>query len=295
MTFEGEAALNPNKSLRIRKSLLQSSLPTFAALAIFVILAYGLDMFIHPVFNQTGLLITGIVMALVPAAAWLAFFYQQDHHEPEPKELVAQVFVLGALLAMAIAIPLVEEFFQVSTWIYDSFGINLLGSILVIGFTQEFLKFAAVRFSVYTSSEFDERTDGIIYSTAAGLGFATILNIAYVINSGGIDLGSGAIRIVLTALAQASISGVTGYFMSREKLDGAPVWWMPLGVSIAAVLNGLFFSLYGVLTRTKISSAGAIFNPWLGLVLAVVLALVVTGLITTLIQKDQRRVSAKGG
>jgi RsiW-degrading membrane proteinase PrsW (M82 family) len=287
--------LESNKGLRIRKSLLQSSIPTFAALALFVVFAYGLDAFLHPSFSQTGLLLTGIVMALVPAAAWLVFFYQQDHHEPEPKGLVAQVFILGGLLAMAVAIPLVEDAFQVSRWIYTSFWVNLLGSILVIGFTQEFLKFAAVRFSVYLSSEFDERTDGIIYSTAAGLGFATILNIAYVFSSGGIDLGSGAIRIVLTALAQASISGVTGYFLSKEKLDGAPVWWLPLGVSIAAVLNGLFFTLYGALTKTKISAAGAIFNPWLGLVLAVVLAVLVTGLITFMIQKDQRHVAAKGG
>lgn len=287
--------MESRKGLRIRKSLLQSSLPTFAALALFVVLAYGLDLFVHPTFSPAGLIITGIVMALVPALAWLVFFYQQDRREPEPKGLVAEVFVLGGLLAMAIAIPLVEDVFQVSSWIYDSFWVTLIGSILVIGFTQEFLKFAAVRFSVYNSGEFDERTDGIVYSTAAGLGFATILNIAYVITSGGIDLGSGAVRIVLTALAQASISGVTGYFLSKEKLDGAPVWWIPLGVSIAAVLNGLFFTLYGALTRVKISAAGATFNPWLGLALAVVLTGAVTSLITYMIQKDQRQVSAKGG
>jgi hypothetical protein len=33
---------------------------------------------------------------------------------------------------------------------------------------EMFLVFAAVRFTVYTSAEFDERVDGIVYATAAG-------------------------------------------------------------------------------------------------------------------------------
>lgn len=286
--------MESRKGLRVRKSLLQSSIPTIAALAVFVGLAYGLDLIIHPHFSQAGLLLMGGIMAIFPALAWLSFFYQQDRREPEPKGLVAVVFLLGGLLAMAIGIPLVEDLFQVSTWIYDNFWINLLGAILVIGFSQEFLKYAAVRFSVYSSSEFDERTDGIIYATAAGLGFATIQNITYVVNSGGIDLGTGAIRIVLTALAQAGFAGITGYFLSKEKLDGAPVWWMPLGVGSAAMLNGLFFTVYGTLSKATISASGAFFKPWVGLILAVVLVAGVTGLLTVLIQRDQRQISVKG-
>ena len=76
---------------------------------------------------------------------------------------------------------------------------EILGSILIVGFTQEFLVYAAVRFSIYYSSEFDQRVDGVIYGTAAGIGYAAYLNIATVAASGGIsgaELSAGAIRTV---------------------------------------------------------------------------------------------------
>ena len=49
----------------------------------------------------------------------------------------------------------------------------------MIGFIQEFLIYAALRYTVYYSPEFDERVDGIIYAAAAGLGYATTLNLQY--------------------------------------------------------------------------------------------------------------------
>ncbi len=275
------------------RSLLRSSLITFAGLAIFLLASLAVDQWIKPVFSNTGLIAVGVLLSLVPAGLWLGFFYQQDRREPEPKGMVIQVFILGGLLAAAVGIPLVEDTFSVSDWIYESLWVNLAGAILVVGFTQEFLKYAAVRFSVYSSTEFDEQTDGIIYATAAGLGYAAVLNIAFVVNSGGVDLGMGAIRIVLTALAQASFAGVTGYFLGREKLDERPVWWMPLGVALAAVLNGVFFTLWGNLTRASITNSGAYVNPWLGLALAVGLALTVMALLSRLIRRDQLRAQRK--
>lgn len=281
--------MNVKNRLQPRKSILGSSVLTFGVLAGFVGVIYAIDLFIKPVFSPTGLILVGMSMAVLPAFAWLFFFYQQDRREPEPKGLVAQVFILGGLLAMAIGIPLVERVFQVGTWIYESFWIHLLGSILVVGFAQEFLKYAAIRFSVYSSGEFDERTDGIVYATAAGLGFATVLNIAYIIDSGGVDLGVGAVRITLTALAQASFAGISGYFLSREKFDPTPVWWMPVGILMAAVLNGVFFTVYGTLSKTTISSGGAFVQPWIGLVLAIILSVGITSLLVVLIQRDQKR------
>ena len=57
------------------------------------------------------------------------------------------------------------------------------------------LVYLAVRLSVYHSDEFDEWTDGILYGTAAGLGYATILNIDFIVSSGGADLGPGTVRV----------------------------------------------------------------------------------------------------
>jgi len=149
----------------------------------------------------------------------------------------------------------------VQDWLDHSLVINLRGSILLVGFIQELLKYAAVRYGVFPLPEFDEWTDGILYGTAAGLGFATVLNIQYVVDSGGVDLGMGVIRIVVTALAQASFAGIIGYFLGRAKFEDEPVWWLPLGLTIAAVLNGLFTVVRGSVTRSGSALAGQTANP----------------------------------
>lgn len=278
-------------SLSSRKSLWKSNLITFGLLGLFLLLVFAVEALVHPIFNSTSLVITGAVMSLVPAFLWLVFFYRQDQLEPEPKSMVFEVFILGGLLAAAIGIPLIEDVFKLSSWLYSNLWIELLGSVLVIGFTQETLKWAAVRFSVYKSIEFDEPTDGIIYATAAGLGFATVLNISFIVNSGGANLGIAAIRIVLTALAQASFAGISGYFLACEKFEGKPIWWMPCGVALAALLNGVFFTLWGSLTRPTLTGSGAFINPWLGLAFAVLLSLAITVILSLMIQKNEKQSS----
>jgi RsiW-degrading membrane proteinase PrsW (M82 family) len=255
-------------------------------LVVFVGVVYALDAVIRPVLTGTMLVLTGVVMALVPAAIWLAFFYQQDRLEPEPVGYVLGVFILGALLAAAVGVPLLEKVFRVGSWLYTDTLTTILGSILVVGFTQEFLKYAAVRFSIYNSGEFDEPTDGIIYATAAGLGYATVLNIQFVVSNGGVNLGAGAIAMAVVALAQASFAGITGYFLGKAKFEADPIWWMPLGVTLAAVANGVFNWLRGLITRTGISLSGSTGSPWFGLLLAAVVAVAVLALLIWLIRRN---------
>lgn len=238
--------------------------------------------------DQTGLILAGVVLAVIPALLWLAFFYAQDRLEPEPKGHIAGVFILGGLLAGAIGIPLLRDTFRTQEWLGASTVTTLLGSILVVGVVQEFLKYAAVRYSIYPSREFDERVDGIVYGTAAGLGYATMLNIQFIIDSQGADLRAALIRIVVTALAQASFSGITGYFLARAKFEDEPVWWLPSGVALAAILNGVFTYVRGEITTTRLSLTGSGFNPWPGLILAAGMALIVLLLLSLLIRRANK-------
>jgi RsiW-degrading membrane proteinase PrsW (M82 family) len=162
---------------RDRGSVWRSALVTIVALIIFAALVAIVAGAAEPILEGMALVLVGVALALVPAVLWLIFFYVQDRLEPEPKRYVIGVFLIGALLASAIGLPTIRNVFCVQDWISYSFLVTLLGSILVIGFVQEFLKYAAVRYSVYLLPEFDERMDGILYGTAAGLGYATMLNI----------------------------------------------------------------------------------------------------------------------
>jgi RsiW-degrading membrane proteinase PrsW (M82 family) len=211
----------------------------------------------------------GIVMAAVPVLLWLLLFYVQDAREPEPLGYVLRVAVGGAILAGAVAIPLLRQFARTS-WLAASPLTELLLSILVVGSLQEFCKYAAVRFTVFESDEFDEVGDGVTYGTAAGLGLATMVNLTFILESPSIAPVPAALRIVVTSLAHAASGGVLGYFLGRAKMlgeDSRVVW----GLVAAAVLNGVVaFAL------REVTQSGLSYRPWNGLALAAAVAAVVT-------------------
>jgi RsiW-degrading membrane proteinase PrsW (M82 family) len=230
--------------------------------------------------DRTMLIVVGVVLAIVPSAVWLYFFYRQDRLEPEPKTRLAAVFLLALLLTEALGVPLINDWFQVRVWASADTTTSLLASILLVGFTWQAIAYAAIRLVVYNTPEFDERMDGIVYGTVAGLGVATLLNLNYVIANGGVALGPGVIQVVTTALALASFSGLLGYFMAEAKFEHKPIWWVPLGLFIAAVLNGLFSWLF-----SEVSATGLTVSPWRSLALGIVVALSVFALLLVLMRR----------
>ena len=280
------------KSIHERKHVWRDEFLLIIGLCAFVGIVYALDGALQPQFTPTTLVLTGVFLALVPAAIWLTFFYLQDRAEPEPKSFIMGVFALGALLAGAVGVPVIENLFRTSHWIYTDTLTKIVGGILVVGFTQEFLKYAAVRYSIYNSSEFDEPTDGVIYATAAGLGYATVLNIQFVVSNGGVDLGAGILRMAVVALGQAAFSGITGYFLGRAKFESEQIWWMPLGITLAAIFNGIFTWMQVIVTRPTITLSGSTSNTWMGLALAAVVALSTTGIILALVRRNIRSLQA---
>lgn len=284
------------KVTRNRRSLWWASLIGIGALIAFVSVAALVFAMTQPQLEGLPLIAVAVVLALVPALLWLAFFYLQDVREPEPKILVLAVFILGALLARAVGLPLVQEVFRTGEWITATPLYHLLGNILVVGFLSQFLVYAAVRYSVYYAAEFDERIDGIIYGTAAALGYATVLNIDYVVRSvqrGGLNLSTGTIQVAVTALAMASFGGLLGYFLGRCKFEDEPAWWMPAGLILAAVLHGLFTFFEDEVTTTGVSGGG--FVPWWGLLLGAAVAVATFGALFFLIQRLGRRAPQAGG
>ncbi|MEO8700076.1 MAG: PrsW family glutamic-type intramembrane protease, partial [Kofleriaceae bacterium] len=166
----------PRWSLRRARVLVGTKFLLIAGLVGFVLVTWlvelfaGLDRAVH-----LGPLLAA-VMAGIPAVFWLGFFYLMDRHEPDPKQLVAGVCVLGALVAAPLA-----DFVQYQVVPPEALEVHGLGAlsadrlvyaILVAGLAQEMCKYAVVRYTVYMSREFDEPMDGIVYMMACGTGFA---------------------------------------------------------------------------------------------------------------------------
>ncbi len=225
-----------------------------------------------------------VLLAIVPGVGWLVFFYDQERREPEPKLYVAGLFLLGLALAGMVAEPFINRVFAVRSWMYGSPVAMLAASVLVIGATQEFLKFAAVRYTVYDSPKhFDKPLDGVIYATAAGLGFATFLNLHYVLGHGGVDLRVGMVHMTVTAFAQASFAGLLGAFLGHAKFTkGSDTPLLVSGIAAAAVMNGLFHFALG-----KVDNQGLTYNPWNGLILATLVVGAVFVVLVWLMRKER--------
>ena len=229
--------------------------------------------------DRGALILLGLFLAVVPTALWLIYFYRQDRLEPEPKAKIAQVFLLALLLTDAVGLRVIDDWFQVSSWAATSTATSLLAAILIRGFTLQAITYIAVRL-VYATPEFDERMDGIVYGTVAGLGIATLINLHYIVDNQGVALAPGVIQVVTTALAQASFGGLMGYFVAQAKFEHKPTWWVPLGVAVAAILNGLFSWLIG-----EVSAAGLTVEPWRSLALGMAVALATFAVLIALMRR----------
>lgn len=251
------------------RSATESALIEIVGIAIFAAVVALVADLVKPQLDGVALVVAGVVLAFVPAVIWLIAFYRQDRLEPEPMQYVVGMFALGALLAQAIGQPIIRDLFRVQTWVRDDLALGFIGTIVIVGVVQEFLKYAAVRYTVFGSAEFDQPVDGIIYAASAGLGYATMLNIHYVVGNGGVDLGVGAIRCAVEALSQACTAGVVGYFLGQAKFKKMGPLWLPIGLLLAAALNGLVSLL---LERAPLFGTRFGFNEWAALIAAVVVA-----------------------
>jgi RsiW-degrading membrane proteinase PrsW (M82 family) len=273
---------------RENKGFERATLINLGAIVVYTLVVYVLASLLPASFVEGNLVLIGIVAALIPAALWLNFFYAQDRLEPEPHHYVLGVFVLAMLVTDVAWRYVVDGIFQLDDWVAADNLSALVGEILVVGFLLQAVVYGVVRATVYRTAEFDERMDGIVYGTAAGLGVATMLNINFILESGGVDLGLGVIHIVVTALAHAAFGGVVGYFMGEMKFTDEPFWWMPLGVSLAAVLNGLFEYLL-----VEVNQAGLQVSPWRGLIFALIVAGITFGVLIWLIRHAIRHTLAQ--
>lgn len=248
-------------------------------LLVFVGLVYGVEQSLE--LDEAIRLspMAALAIAAVPALFWLAYFWLQDRHEPEPTHYVLGMYVLGCLVAGPLATFMIGQLTGPPPLAQQSVGPlgaeRLVHTFLVVALTQELCKYVVVRYTVYLSPEFDEPMDGIVYMTAAGIGFATWENIRYLQGlDGNVLLTLGAARTVVTTLAHACFAGAMGYVLGRAKFASSSSLRRGLvlfvGLVVATLLHGQFR-----LVESLVTAAGLDVQPWRGLAFAAGFAAVV--------------------
>jgi RsiW-degrading membrane proteinase PrsW (M82 family) len=227
-----------------------------------------------------ALTVSAVVLLIVVAVVWWI-----DRYDREPLHLVAMVFLWGASVAPLVTVVvlpplegLLDRFagLESMTWI----GVGLLTPLI-----EETAKAVAVLLVVIFSSKFDNPTDGVVYGTAVGLGFAVTENVIYGISGGiymhnatGILILVGG-RTLLSAGVHALSSATFGGFLGHAVLSGrrlTKVAWTITGLVIAVVLHGSWnvgLTLLGPVGKDGSPSLWLSALPALYLIYVIVLAL----------------------
>jgi RsiW-degrading membrane proteinase PrsW (M82 family) len=191
-----------------------------------------------------------VALAIAPGLFWLWYFRRRDHLRPEPRALVARVFFLGVGAAVAAAL-LELAVFGVTGIDSERPDWGVIPTALLIGLIEEGTKFAAVYAGVYRHHEFDEVVDGIIYAVAASLGFATIENVAYVLQGG---FAVGVLRAVLSVPGHAFFGALMGFYMGIAKhTSTGQARWLAYGLALAIGAHALFNAM--LLTQSALALA----------------------------------------
>ena len=248
------------------------------------LVALGLLMFavgsrLSDALDDRWLVVAGLILAIAPTLLWLGVFRELDRLEPEPHQYLLSVTILAALLTGTVAEPLRRDAFALHSWQPETWYWSILVNSMVQGVIQATVVYVTVRYTVFLSEEFDERADGIIYGTAAGLGSAMLLNFHYVLDHPGLRLDVGTARIIVAALVLASLGGLVGYGLGQIKFEPHSPWFAAWFVVAAAFLNGTFDWLVTEFSRRQFGAEG-----WPTVLAAALFALLVLGIVYGLLQ-----------
>lgn len=189
-----------------------------------------------------SLTVSASILLIVVALVWW-----MDRYDREPLHLVAMVFLWGASAAPLAAVTAFPLFQRVFGGIAQTETMAMLGLGLFTPVIEETAKAVGIALVVVFSSKFDNPTDGVVYGTAAGLGFAVTENVIYGIGAG-VYLGGGLGLLILVggrtllsagvhAICSATFGGFLGHAVLSGKALGRTVW-TTLGLLTAIALHG---------------------------------------------------------
>jgi RsiW-degrading membrane proteinase PrsW (M82 family) len=152
------------------------------------------------------------------------YFDRLDRARPEPAGLRRKVAIFGGLSVIPVLIIgfVLSELVGAAAPAEGTYEAAWYTAFVGAALPEELCKIGVVYWLVWRRPEFDERMDGIVYATRAGLGFALVENILYLL--GQVDMTSLLVTWVLRALlavpGHALWTGMMGYMAARRRFDG---------------------------------------------------------------------------
>ncbi len=189
----------------------------------------------------------GLVMAVLPVPLYVAFALWVDRFEPEPPWLLVLAFIWGAAIAVFFSLLFNILHEGLVSALAGEASASTLTAILAAPFIEELTKGAALLLLfLWKRDQFDNVTDGIVYASMVGLGFAMTENIQYYGEAAMTQDGPGIVFILRGILGPfshplfTSMTGI-GLGIARETSRTSTRWLAPLiGLGSAMLLHSVW-------------------------------------------------------
>ena len=175
---------------------------------------------------------------VVPALFWLWFWLKEDNHKPEPKGLLAIIFLIG-MVSVVFVIP-AQKFIQSNVASHEW---QIIGWASI----EELVKYLGVIILLYKTNRIDEPIDWPIYLITAALGFAALENTLFLIKPLSLDqatvgLLTGQLRFLGSTLLHAVSSGIIGVSLGLSFFMGKFIKkiYLLAGIILAIALHSAF-------------------------------------------------------
>ncbi|MEV4019138.1 PrsW family intramembrane metalloprotease [Nonomuraea angiospora] len=230
-----------------------------------------------------------LMLALAPVPLLLAAVLALDRMEPEPRSNLVFAFAWGAGVAVLVAglINYLNLHYIIDTARLSEASARNVAATFGAPVVEETMKgLVLLGLLRFRRAELDGPTDGIIYASMVGLGFAMSENVSYYLaalsNSGVKGLAvTVVLRGILSPLAHPLFSSMIGVAVAYAARRGGPerVFYILAGWSGAMILHGLWNGL-------------ASYGGFPGLVVAYLALLAVLIVLIGVVFKDRRRIVA---
>jgi RsiW-degrading membrane proteinase PrsW (M82 family) len=181
-----------------------------------------------------ALILLGIATA--PCVAIGLYIYLNDKHEREPIGLLLRAYFYG-VLAIGVTYAVTKLTNLVITIDEKSVTEQAVHAFLIVALVEEASKFLFVRGLLYNNVNFNEPFDGIVYSVMVGMGFATLENILYVLNSG---FSVGIMRMFTAVPAHACFAVLMGFYLGKAKFDHKKSYYGLYALGVATLFHGVY-------------------------------------------------------
>jgi protease PrsW len=183
--------------------------------------------------------LSGVIPALI--AMWIVD--RLDAQRPEPsrtRRLVVFFGMLSVIPALVIELVLMNQVGGLLEPQMTYQGASFQ-AFVVAAAVEEGCKILVIYWVVWRRPEFDERMDGIVYACRAGLGFALVENVMYLLNQHSLQ---GQIivwveRALLAVPGHAMWTGMIGAMAARRRFDGKGLGLLG-GYLLAVAFHGTY-------------------------------------------------------